>query len=154
MNHLKPLIAAASLSLLLGACATDYGYRDSRYDDRRGYGGSQYVRCANCGVVERIARGYGSGESSGGGAVLGAVVGGLVGNQIGSGDGRTVATVAGAVAGGVAGNEIEKNRNSDAFELYIRTDDGRAIIARQRDLNGIREGDRVEVRSGRAYRLR
>ncbi len=157
MNR-KPfaLTAVAAMSLFLGACATDSGYYDTRYDDSRNNDRRAYreVRCDNCGRVERIQRFDGRGESSGGGAVIGAIVGGVAGNQIGDGSGRTAATVAGAVAGGIVGNEIEKNRNSDGFELYIRTDDGRAIIARQNDLNGIREGDRVQVRGDRAYLLR
>ncbi|MEO6065286.1 MAG: glycine zipper 2TM domain-containing protein [Lysobacterales bacterium] len=156
MKRTAPALLAASLSLLLGACASDSGYYDargpeSRYSDHRDH---RETRCDNCGRVERIQRYNGRGDSSGAGAVIGAVVGGVAGNQIGDGDGRTAATVAGAVAGGVIGNEIEKNRNNDGFELYIRTDDGRAIIARQNDLNGIREGDRVQVRGDHAYLLR
>lgn len=156
MKRTAPALLAASLSLLLGACASDSGYydargEDSRYDDRRDY---QETRCDNCGRVERIERFRGRGDSTGAGAVIGAVVGGVAGNQVGDGSGRTAATVAGAVAGGVIGNEIEKNRNADGFELYVRTDDGRAVIARQNDLNGIREGDRVQVRGDRAYLLR
>ena len=147
---------SASLALLLSACASDSGYYDARgddtrYDDRREY---REVRCDNCGRVERIERFRGRGNSSGAGAVIGAVVGGVAGNQIGDGDGRTAATVAGAVGGGIVGNEIEKNRNSDGYELYVRTDDGRAVVAHQNDLNGIREGDRVQVRGDKAYLLR
>lgn len=151
MNRLPSLFAAASLSLVIGACATDSGYYDTRYDEGREY---RDARCDNCGSVERIERFSGRGESTGAGAVIGAVVGGVAGNQIGDGSGRTAATVAGAVAGGVIGNEIEKNRNSDGFELYVRTDDGRTLITRQGDLDGIREGDRVQVRGDRAYLLR
>lgn len=156
MKRTFPALLGASLALLLGACASDGGYydargSDSRYDDDRGY---REVRCDNCGRVERIERFRGRGDSTGAGAVIGAVVGGVAGNQVGDGSGRTAATVAGAVAGGIVGNEIEKNRNADGFELYIRTDDGRAIIARQNDLNGIREGDRVQVRGDNAYLLR
>ncbi len=157
MNRLPTLLAAASMSLVLGACATDSGYYDARYDDRRDYRQAQdyrQVRCENCGRVERIQRFVGRGDSSGAGAVIGAVVGGVAGNQIGDGSGRTAATVAGAVAGGVIGNEIEKNRDSDGFEIYVRTDDGRRLITRQNDLAGIREGDRVQVRGDRAYLLR
>lgn len=151
MNRLPNSIAAASLALVLGACATDSGYYDTRYDDRRDY---RAVRCDNCGRVERIERFVGRGESTGTGAVIGAVVGGVAGNQIGDGSGRTAATVAGAVAGGVIGNEIEKNRDRDGFEVYVRTDDGRRLITRQNSLEGIREGDRVQVRGDRAYLLR
>lgn len=150
------LLVGGIVPLLFAACATDYGRSESGYYDRGDYNRGSYAdtQCRNCGVVERIERGYGDRRTSGGGAVAGAVIGGLVGNQIGSGDGRKVATVAGAVAGGIAGNNIERNRNSDGFAIYVRTDDGRAIIARQQDLNGVREGDRVVVRGSRVYLMR
>lgn len=150
MNKLIPLLAATSL---LGACATDSGYYDSRYDgyDRydRSYRG--YVaRCDRCGVVTRIDHYRGSGRSSGGGAVAGAVVGGVLGSNVGSGDGRRAATVAGAVLGGIAGNEMERNSNRrGGYELQVRLDNGRRIRVQQRDLAGIREGDRVVVDGSR-----
>jgi outer membrane lipoprotein SlyB len=147
MNKLIPMIV--SLGLLSG-CATDSGYSNDRYSsayDRD----NRYVRCDRCGEVTRIERFEGERRSSGGGAVVGAVVGGVLGSNVGSGDGRRAATVAGAVVGGIAGNEIERNRNGrDVFELTVRMDDGRRVRIEQRDLSGIREGDRVIVDGGRA----
>jgi outer membrane lipoprotein SlyB len=113
------------------------------------------VRCADCGVVERIERVYG-GESyaSGGGALLGAIIGGALGNTVGKGDGRKAATVAGAIAGGLAGNEIEKQNNRGPYyEVFVQLDDGRRAIVRQKELDGLRDGMRVLVRNNRARPL-
>jgi outer membrane lipoprotein SlyB len=83
--------------------------------------------------------------------VAGAVVGGLLGNQVGGGSGKKVATVGGAIAGGVAGHNIEKNRNDgDSYDLVVEMDNGRRVTISQRQLDGIREGDRVYVSGGRA----
>jgi outer membrane lipoprotein SlyB len=147
------LILAAFLTFAsAGASADRYNDRDRGYDSytQRVRAERNSRRCSNCGTVQRIENDYREG-SSGGGAVLGALVGAALGNQVGSGDGRKAATVAGAVAGGVAGNRIERNRNERGeYELEIRMDNGRRITVEQRDLNGIREGDRVVVRNGRA----
>lgn len=140
------ILAWLAISVLLTACASGgYGYRDDY----------RYSRCQDCGVVERIevAR-YGDGRTSGGGAVAGAIIGGIVGSQIGSGSGRDAATVAGAIAGGVAGNKIESDQKArDVYAIFVRMDDGRRRVYEQRDLQGLREGDRVEIRQGRV-RLR
>lgn len=131
---------------VLAACASDPGYRG--YD--RGY-----ARCLDCGTVERIEEVYGERRSSGGGAILGGIVGAAIGNQIGSGDGRRAATAAGAIGGAVAGDQIEKNRNASLqFDIFIRMDDGRRVVVRQRDLRGIREGSYIELHGDTAYLLR
>jgi outer membrane lipoprotein SlyB len=131
---------------LLAACASaprSYGYADG-YDSA----------CRNCGTVEKIERVYGARETTGSGAVLGAIIGGALGNQVGKGDGRKAATVAGAVAGGVVGNKIEADQRSlPRYEIFVRMDDGRRLVVEQREREGIREGDRVELVGGRA-RLR
>lgn len=133
--------------LMLAACASGPAYYGS--DGR--YGGSRYsAGCYDCGVVERIESVYGSGRATGAGAVLGGVVGGVLGSQIGSGSGRDAATVAGAAAGAVAGHNIEKNRASGGYEVYVRMDDGRRVVVTQRDLYGIREGARVRIDGGAA----
>ena len=141
------ILASLCLASLLAACAGGggYGYRDDY----------RYSRCTQCGVVERIevAR-YGDGRSSGGGAVAGAIIGGVLGSQVGSGSGRDAATIAGAVAGGVAGNRIESERNRrDVYAVFVRMDDGRRRVFEQRQLDGLREGARVEIRNGRAIRM-
>lgn len=144
MKH--ALLLSSLLALSLGATADDgrYGRDSDRYADR----------CPNCGVVDRIDTRYGERRSSGGGAVAGALIGAALGNQVGGGDGRKAATVAGAIAGGVAGNRIEKSRNArDDYAVYVRMDNGRYVVVKQRSLDGLHEGARVTVRGGRA-RLR
>lgn len=127
-------------TLGLGACATPPRYYDDGYADA----------CRSCGVIDRIDRVYGERQGTGGGAVLGALIGGALGNQVGKGDGRKAATVAGAVAGGVIGNNIEKNeRSKPRFEIFVRMDDGRRLVIEQPTLDGVREGDRVEIVNGR-----
>ncbi|MCK7592440.1 glycine zipper 2TM domain-containing protein [Pseudomarimonas salicorniae] len=144
------VLASLCLATLLTACASSgggggYGYRDDY----------RYNRCEQCGVVERVevAR-YGDGRTSGGGAVAGAIIGGVLGSQVGSGRGRDAATIAGAVAGGVAGNRIESERRSkDVYAVYVRMDDGRRRVFEQRELDGLYEGARVEIRNGRAVQI-
>lgn len=127
--------------LTLAACATPPRY----YND--GYRSA----CNNCGTIERIERVYGERETTGGGAVLGAIIGGALGNQVGKGDGRKAATVAGAVIGGVIGNEAEKDQRSrPRFEIFVQMDDGRRLVVEQPTLDGLREGDCVQIVGNRA----
>ncbi|MBL8244116.1 MAG: glycine zipper 2TM domain-containing protein [Rhodanobacteraceae bacterium] len=127
--------------LTLAACATPPRY----YND--GYRSA----CNNCGTIERIERVYGERETTGGGAVLGAIIGGALGNQVGKGDGRKAATVAGAVIGGVIGNEAEKDQRSrPRFEIFVQMDDGRRLVVEQPTLDGLREGDYVQIVGNRA----
>jgi len=127
--------------LALAACATPPRY----YND--GYRSA----CNNCGTIERIERVYGERETTGGGAVLGAIIGGALGNQVGKGDGRKAATVAGAVIGGAIGNEAEKDQRSrPRFEIFVQMDDGRRLVVEQPTLDGLREGDYVQIVGNRA----
>jgi outer membrane lipoprotein SlyB len=140
------LLFVLVIALLLTACASSgsYAYRD---------GGDRV--CRACGVVERLERVEGGpGYASGSGAVLGAIIGGALGNQVGKGDGRKAATIAGAVAGGLIGNKIEKDGSGGTwYEVFVRFDDGSRRVIRQRSRDGIREGDRIYVESGRARLL-
>ncbi len=127
--------------LTLAACATPPRY----YND--GYRSA----CNNCGTIQRIERVYGERETTGGGAVLGAIIGGALGNQVGKGDGRKAATVAGAVIGGAIGNEAEKEQRSrPRFEIFVQMDDGRRLVVEQPTLDGLREGDYVQIVGNRA----
>lgn len=147
------VLTTVLVALTLTACATDSSYRD-RYGARDYYQDEYRVAsCSRCGIVDRIEGYSGDVSTSGAGAVTGAIVGGALGNQIGSGDGRRAATIAGAVAGGIAGNAIERESRERTYDLYISMDDGRRVVVTQRDLDGIREGSRVEILGGRA-RLR
>lgn len=122
--------------LTLAACATPPRY----YND--GYRSA----CNNCGTIERIERVYGERETTGGGAVLGAIIGGALGNQVGKGDGRKAATVAGAVIGGAIGNAAEKDQRSrPRYEIFVQLDDGRRLVVEQPTLDGLREGDYVQI---------
>lgn len=147
---LNRALAISVLALGLTACASS-----PQYGQRGYHGGGGYAYCQTCGVVERIEQYYGEREASGGGAVAGAIIGGVLGNQVGGGSGRRAATAAGAIAGGVAGHQIEREINAGArFDLFVRMDDGRRIVVSQRDLGGIRQGSRVEVRGSSARLLR
>ncbi len=139
---MRTRIVLLMLALLtLAACATPPRY----YND--GYRSA----CNNCGTVERIERVYGERETTGGGAVLGAIIGGALGNQVGKGDGRKAATVAGAVIGGAIGNEVEKDQRSrPRFEIFVQMDDGRRLVVEQPSLDGLREGDYVQIVGNRA----
>ncbi|MBK8068436.1 MAG: glycine zipper 2TM domain-containing protein [Rhodanobacteraceae bacterium] len=139
---MRTRIVLLMLALLtLAACATPPRY----YND--GYRSA----CNNCGTVERIERVYGERETTGGGAVLGAIIGGALGNQVGKGDGRKAATVAGAVIGGAIGNAVEKDQRSrPRFEIFVQMDDGRRLVVEQPSLDGLREGDYVQIVGNRA----
>ncbi len=142
---MKKILLAAMLACASGAAVTDV--EAQRY--------ARYERCMSCGEVIDINR-YRTrdGGTSGAGAITGALIGGLLGNQVGSGSGRKAATVAGAVAGGVAGNRIERNRRGGTrYEVVVRMDSGRRVVLEQRELDGIRIGDRVHVSGGRATLL-
>lgn len=143
-------LAVSILAVGLTACASS-----PQYGQRGYYGGGGYAYCQSCGVVERIEQYYGERNASGGGAIAGAIIGGVLGNQVGSGSGRRAATAAGAIAGGVAGHQIERQASgAPRFDLFLRMDDGRRIVVTQRNLDGIREGSRVEVRGSSARLLR
>jgi outer membrane lipoprotein SlyB len=131
-----------------------YGYDDSYYQRR-----AQYDCSHRCGVIRDVDRVYvRENSTTGGGAVLGAIIGGVLGSTIGHGDGRTAATVAGAVAGGFAGNAVERNNNDgggrEAWQFFVRLDDGRSATVTQWDNANLRPGDRVMIRDNRLMLLR
>jgi outer membrane lipoprotein SlyB len=152
---LKPrCIAAVSLALVAGGCASDPYYGDPRYTESRTvYPASApvYVEEGRVVAIDSVPAGN---HTSGAGAVLGGIVGGVIGHQIGSGRGNTAATIAGAGAGALAGNEVEKRRGSDhgAYRVTVRYRDGRETTIVQDDLNGLRVGDPVRLEDGRLYR--
>jgi len=107
------------------------------------------------GAVESIQVVRVESDNSGAGAIMGGLVGGLLGNQVGSGNGRTVATVAGAAGGALLGNNIEKNRNArapDVYQLRVRLDNGAGTTVTQDDIHDLRVGSRVRIVDARAYR--
>ena len=159
---MKKILLCTLLAVAAGGAANVQAqrYYDDR-DDRYDYEYAAYERCNTCGEVIDINRFYNdrgrkSSSSGTGGAVVGAIVGGLLGNQVGGGSGKKVATVAGAVAGGVAGKRIAENRSSnggDWYEVVVRMDTGRRVVLQQDELDGVRIGDRVAVRNGKAREI-
>jgi outer membrane lipoprotein SlyB len=150
---MKPrYIAAVSLALVAGGCASDPYYGDPRYVEpsRAVYSApAAYSEEGRVVAIDTVRDNH----TSGAGAVVGGIVGGVIGHQIGSGRGNTAATIAGAGAGALAGNEIEKRHDDGgAYRVVVRTRDGREATFMQNDLNGLRVGDRVRIDGGRLYR--
>jgi outer membrane lipoprotein SlyB len=164
----KTLLLVGSAALL-SACV-GYERPGSGYGSQQGYAGGERAysrnddgrrrderysarRCDSCGTVESIQEDWVRDRPGGGGAVLGAILGGVVGNQVGSGSGRRAATVAGAVIGGVAGNEVERRRGDEqrVYRFEVRMDNGQWAEVTQRDLRGLRVGDRVDLRQQQIY---
>ncbi|UPG92915.1 glycine zipper 2TM domain-containing protein [Luteibacter aegosomatissinici] len=105
-----------------------------------------YVRCDQCGVIQRIDTNITQGRDHGtAGAVIGAIAGGVLGNQVGKGKGKTLATVGGAVGGGFAGNAIGKGGGGENYTLNIKMGNGRYANVTVKDASGLREGDTVVV---------
>lgn len=122
-------------------------------------GNDRYEReqvCDYCGTVRSISRiSSASRRNNTGATLLGAIIGGALGNQVGKGDGRRAATVAGAVAGGVVGhNSGGNNHRRTYYRISVRMDSGRFYTIDQRSTNGLRSGNRVEIRDGEVVRLR
>jgi outer membrane lipoprotein SlyB len=153
-NNSTRLIGTAALGLALAAsagCATNPG--------ASGYYGaptaSSSRACYDCGTVTRIETGVGSRAPNATGAVIGGVLGAVAAREVAKdrtdSEGRTnTATVAGAVAGATVGNAIQ-NRVGTGYNIYVRMQDGREMVAMQDDLGNIRVGSYVRVSNGRAY---
>nr|WP_315485501.1 glycine zipper 2TM domain-containing protein [uncultured Undibacterium sp.] len=136
------LVCVAALS----ACASNAPYQTSTpYNNN-------YAQQASFGTVESIQWVGNERPSSGAGAVVGGILGAIVGNQIGGGTGRTVATVAGGIGGAVIGNNVEKNRQINYYQINIRMDGGGYQVVHQADIGNLRNGDRIRVADGHAYR--
>jgi outer membrane lipoprotein SlyB len=149
---LKPRhIAAVSLGLVVGACASGPSYDEPRYSaSRTYYPAASYADEGRVVAIDSVREDR---HTSGAGAVIGGIAGGVLGHQLGSGRGNTAATVAGAAGGALAGNEIERRRGDEgAYRITVQYPDGRETTFTQPDLNGLRVGDRVRVDGGRLYR--
>ena len=138
------LVATAAL----GGCASTGG------QDTYGNSSQNQANYNSYGVIDSIQAVQGGKAANGAGAVIGGLAGALLGNQIGSGSGRGIATVAGAVGGAVVGNNVEQNRNNqgERYEVRVRLDNGRTAALVQDSIDNLRQGDRVRVVDGRAYR--
>lgn len=105
-----------------------------------------YVRCDQCGTVERIDQNISQGGGHGtAGAVIGAIAGGVLGNQVGKGKGRKAATVAGAVGGGFAGHAIGERGGRQDYVVHIRMGNGSYMNVQVSDASSLRVGDLVQV---------
>jgi outer membrane lipoprotein SlyB len=102
--------------------------------------------CAECGVVESVTEVKVQGQTNGVGALAGGATGALVGNRIAGGNNRTIGGVVGAVGGGLIGNAIEKHRReSIAYDVNVRMDDGSLRTVRQASAPALGEKVRVEA---------
>lgn len=157
-NHMR-LLGGAMLTALLataGCASTSPGYYGGN-NGNNGYNGSNApsASCFDCGTVTRIDTGVGSRAPNATGAVVGGLIGAAAAREVAkdrtTSEGRTnTATVAGAVAGAAVGNAIQ-NRVGTGYNIYVRMQDGREMVAMQDDLGYIRVGSNVRVNNGRAY---
>lgn len=115
-----------------------------------------YVRCDQCGTIERIDQNISQGGSHGtAGAVIGAIAGGVLGNQVGKGKGRKAATVAGAVGGGFAGHAVGNRGGTHNYLVHIQMGNGSYANVQVADASSLRIGDLVQVDpSGNITRIR
>ncbi|HEX5393065.1 MAG TPA: glycine zipper 2TM domain-containing protein [Rhodocyclaceae bacterium] len=140
---LTTLIAAATASLLLAACAGSLSGSSYNRNQARG---EMNVRM---GVVEAVRQVQIEGTNSGAGTLAGGVVGGIAGSGVGQGRGSNIAAVLGAVAGGVAGHALEGSATKkDGIEITIKLDNGNMIAVTQEADEQFRVGERVRVLSG------
>jgi outer membrane lipoprotein SlyB len=152
-----PIFSTAILigATLIGGCANNSPSQSSSSYETS-YSPPSQSRYSNVGVIDSVQLiTYEAQNTTGTGAVVGGLIGGLLGNQVGGGSGKTAATVVGVVGGAVVGNNVEKNRNSGAKEMYrinIRLDNGGNTSIEQDTLNGLRTGDRVRISDGHVYR--
>ncbi len=115
-----------------------------------------YIRCDQCGTVERIDQNITQGGGHGtAGAVIGAIAGGVLGNQIGKGKGRALATAGGAVGGGFAGHAIGNAGSQQNWTVRIKMGNGSIMNVQVKDASAIRVGDLVQVdANGNITRIR
>jgi outer membrane lipoprotein SlyB len=145
MKNIIPTTLLVCIAALSG-CASNAPYQTSTpYNNT-------YAQRSSLGTVDSIQWVGNERPSSGAGAVVGGIIGAIVGNQIGGGTGRTVATVAGGIGGAVIGNNVEKNRQDNYYRISIRMDDGGYQVVHQTDIGNLRNGDRIRVADGHAYR--
>ncbi len=118
LNRLSSRLAAATLALVLGACATP---EPAPVEIRQG-------------VIEQIVdTQIASNQHAGVGAVIGGLTGVGIGSLIGGGTGRDVAMVAGAVGGALIGNSVQKRNDQPvpAQQIIVRTKTGVLVAVTQ-----------------------
>lgn len=179
LSHWPRLAAAASVALLLSACAgypgqTGHGYPRTAYPTapqpvtsypvpaypatsypvQQGggmYGQMAYGQIAHIETV-RVQDSSGIGA---GGAIVGGVVGGVLGRQVGKGTGRDLATIAGVVGGALAGNAVQNNMGGSVRDIYrvtVQLQDGSQRSFDYPNPPPFRIGDNVRVDGNQIYR--
>lgn len=175
LSHWTRLTAAASVALLLSACAgypgqpgnayptapqpvTTYpvpAYPATSYPVQQGggmYGQMAYGQIVNIETV-RVQDSSGIGA---GGAIVGGVVGGVLGRQVGKGTGRDLATIAGVVGGALAGNAVQNNMGGgsvrDIYRVTVQLQDGSQRSFDYPNPPPFRIGDNVRVDGNQIYR--
>lgn len=134
------VICVATLSLLVGACASSNSGSVYKRDDAR------KVQTVKTGVVESVRTVRLEGTKSPVGTVAGGAIGGIAGSSIGSGRGSALAAIVGAVAGGLAGSAAEEGiTRKDALEITVKLDGGGLIAIVQENDEQFNPGDPVRI---------
>ena len=136
-----------SLTAMLGVAASGTAAAQSQSSGVLVRNDGIYLRCDQCGTVERVEQNITQGGGHGtAGTIIGAIAGGVLGNQVGKGNGRKLATVGGAVGGGFAGHAIGNNTGSNTtWTVRIKMGNGSYQNIQVKDASGIRQGDMVQV---------
>lgn len=149
MNLRSALLAAASATMLLSACAKPSG--QNQYQESE-VGKSTLIEFGTVITQRQVDV---TGKNSGTGGLLGAGVGAGAGSYAGGGSGSIWTTLGGAVIGGVAGSVAEQGlRNGHAIEYVITTEKGKTLSVTQNMNEGdvtLQPGQRVMVQTSGSY---
>ena len=134
------VIAVATLSLFLGACASSNSGSVYKRDDAR------KVQTVKTGVVESVRTVKLEGTKTPIGTAAGGVIGGVAGGSVGHGRGSAVVAVLGAVVGAVAGSAVEEvATRKDALEITVKMDGGGLVAIVQEADEAFKAGDKVRI---------
>jgi outer membrane lipoprotein SlyB len=134
------VVAVATLSLFLGACASSNSGSVYKRDDAR------KVQTVKTGVVESVRSVKLEGTKSPIGTVAGGAIGGVAGGSIGHGRGSAIGAIIGAVAGGIAGAATEEVvTRKDALEITVKMDGGGLVAIVQEADEAFKAGDKVRI---------
>lgn len=141
---MQRLCAALSLSLLVGACATDH--RSGVYQSEQ----AQQPMRIKTGVVVDLREVEIKSQPTGAGAAIGGISGGVL--AAGDGRGGTVAGIAGAVVGGMLGNMVEQGITTrKGIEVMYRLDGSTEVYALVQEVdeaNPLAKGDFIRIIEG------
>ena len=135
MRHTLSTLTAASLLLVLAACAAP--------------GGGPTEMEVRTGVIEQInAAELRSNHDLGVGAIVGGLAGAGLGSLIGAGTGREVAIAAGALAGAVGGSYAQRqyfDKPQPAQQVIVRLTNGVLVSITQPINSTLRQGQKVTI---------